>query len=995
MPDSKSASAAKQPRTAQMLAIAAFALTLLVLVVGGFTVYGNARRTAADRELVVHTYTVMLKLESLLSMLRDAETSQRGYLLTSDPSYLEPYREALVKARGERSSIRELVSDDGAQVRRLEMLGQKVDRRIEEIEQSIQTRNSANLDSALTIVRANTGKATMDSVMNDMIAMQQVEQQLLAVRTGTMERSYSFAVLSDLLFTATGIALLFLAYFFFIRNNRQRQQFTTLLSQQKELLKTTLESIGDAVVSTDDEGRVSGLNAMAETLTGWTAAEAHGLPLSQVFQIVNETTRRPVENPASRALRFGTVIGLANHTILISRDGAEHPIDDSAAPIRTETGEVVGCVLVFRDISERKKEELQLNQQNERYEALVTATSQIVWTTDPEGRIVADNQTWREFTGQTMEEWMGLGWLHALHPDDRQRIADEWKQALRDRSSYRSEYRLKTPNNGYRWTSVSAVPVLNADGTIREWVGMNADISHQKFATDLLLASRDRLDFALAAADLGQWELDLSDGSASRTLRHDQIFGYDTLLPTWNYQDFLRHVVPADRARVSEQFDKAVATGGLWNIECRICTARDEERWIWTKGMVQQDESGAVARMIGIVGDMTERKNDGENLRRFAAELSEADRRKDEFLATLAHELRNPLAPIRNAAQLLTITASGNEKVRSAATVIVKQLMQLGRLVDELLDVSRISRGKIDLRTAHIDLASVVQPSVEVSLALFPDRRDELTVKMPSERLEILADTTRLEQVIVNLLNNAFKFSDKGGSITLSVETEAKQAVIRIRDNGIGIDPSEITQIFGLFVQVDTSLERSVSGLGLGLTLVDRIVQLHGGTTEAFSEGLGRGSEFVVRLPIVPSPEPTRLPQDEMPTSLDRLRILVVDDNEDSANTMAMLLQHVGNETFTAFDGISALEAAERIKPDLAILDIGLPGLNGYEVAKRIRATEWGRAMKLMALTGWGQEEHRARSADAGFDAHLVKPVEFAELRKVVAMLASKEQAAN
>ena len=994
MPDYTRDNVSAPPRTSQILTMVAFALTLLVLVVGGITVYSNARRTAVDRALVVHTYSVMLSLESLISTLRDVETSQRGYLLTSDDAYLQPYRNAVEKARVETSSIRELVSDNDTQLRRLQTLDDKVERRLVEIEQSIQTRRSGNIDSALTRLRVNTRRAVMDSVIIDVSAMQRVEQQLLSARIAKMERSYRFVILSDLLFTTTGIGLLCFAYYFFRRNNRQRQSFTTQLSRQKDLLDTTLESIGDAVISTDGEGKVTGLNKVAEELTGWSAADARGLPLSHVFEIINETTRQPADSPATRALSQGTVVGLANHTILVSRNGTEHPIDDSAAPISTDAGEILGCVLVFRDISERKTEERRLEQQRQRYEALVAATSQIVWTTNPAGRIVSDSQSWREFTGQTMEEWMKAGWLDALHPDDRERVAGEWRHALEHRTDYRSEYRLRRSDDAYRWTLVSAVPVLNEDGTVREWVGMNTDISNEKLATQQLQDSKDRLNFALAAADLGQWELNLTDGTSERTLRHDQIFGYQSLLEDWSYDDFLRHVVPEHRAQVAEQFDIAVSTGGLWNIECRIWNVNNEERWIWTKGLVQQDSSGAVARMIGIVGDMTERKQDAENLRRFAAELSEADRRKDEFLATLAHELRNPLAPIRNAAQLLTIAASSDERVRSASSVIVKQLVQLGRLVDELLDVSRISRGKIELRTAHIDLASVIEPSVDVSLALYPDRSGELTVNFPSERLEILADSTRLEQVIVNLLNNAFKFTDKGGRISLTVAREGDEAVVRIRDNGIGMDPDEITKIFGLFVQVDTSLERSVSGLGLGLTLVDRIVQMHGGTTEAFSEGAGHGSEFVVRLPIAQSPiQQPVLPLAEESTATKRLRILVVDDNEDSARTMAMLLQHIGNEAFTAFDGVTALEAAERLRPDLAILDIGLPGLNGYEVATKIRATEWGQAVKLIALTGWGQDEHRARSADAGFDAHLVKPAEFAELRKLVSRLASRDKA--
>jgi CheY-like chemotaxis protein len=371
--------------------------------------------------------------------------------------------------------------------------------------------------------------------------------------------------------------------------------------------------------------------------------------------------------------------------------------------------------------------------------------------------------------------------------------------------------------------------------------------------------------------------------------------------------------------------------------------------------------------------------------------LQEADRRKNEFLALLAHELRNPLAPISNAVQVLRFKGGNQEVVQSASEMIERQVGQMVRLVDDLLDVSRISRGKIELRKERIELVFAVNHAAE---AIRPncERMDhELTLVLPPNPIFLNADPTRLAQILGNLLTNACKFTDKGGRIFLTVEREGVQAVIRVRDTGIGIAADQFTRIFDMFTQLDTSLERSVSGLGIGLTLVETLVELHGGTVGAHSAGIGHGSEFTVRLPVlvgtlkVAPPEPT---VSELTPTTAR-RILVVDDNQDSATTLAMLLELSGHEVHTANDGLEAVEAAGTFRPHVVLLDIGLPNLNGYEAARQIREQPWGKDMVLVALTGWGQEESRQKSRDAGFNGHLTKPVDFPSLEKLIAGFAS------
>jgi len=366
--------------------------------------------------------------------------------------------------------------------------------------------------------------------------------------------------------------------------------------------------------------------------------------------------------------------------------------------------------------------------------------------------------------------------------------------------------------------------------------------------------------------------------------------------------------------------------------------------------------------------------------------LREADRRKSEFLAMLAHELRNPLAPIRNALQILRLTPWDGKTGQPAMDMMERQVGQVVGLVDDLLDVNRISRGKIELRIGQVELASIVNHAVEAARQHCESMGHELTVTLPPKPVYLNGDPIRLAQVVGNLLNNACKFTDKGGRIWLTVEREGEQAIIRVWDNGIGIAADQLRRIFEMFAQVDTSLERTHTGLGIGLTLVKNLVEMHGGTVEADSAGVGQGSEFVVRLPIlVETPKPPPESTVSAPTPTTARRILVVDDDEDSAESLAMLLKLTGNETHTAYDGLEAVEAAATLRPDVVLLDIGLPKLNGYEAARKIREQPWSKGMGLVALTGWGQDEDRQKSREAGFNGHLVKPVDHAALMKLLA----------
>lgn len=368
--------------------------------------------------------------------------------------------------------------------------------------------------------------------------------------------------------------------------------------------------------------------------------------------------------------------------------------------------------------------------------------------------------------------------------------------------------------------------------------------------------------------------------------------------------------------------------------------------------------------------------------------LQDADRRKDEFLALLAHELRNPLGPIRHAVKVLGAKTPSPSELQWATNIIERQAEHMSRLVEDLLDVSRITRGTIELRRERVDIAGVLKSAVEASGTAIDKAGHRLKVTLPDEPLYVDGDPTRLTQVVANLLDNAAKYTDSGGRISVGAGREGDAAVIRVKDNGIGIAPEMLPQIFDMFMQAGVPFDRTQGGLGVGLALVERLVELHGGTVAAHSQGPGTGAEFTIRLPVAMRTH-ARLPRHAPGAGakahpLVRCRVLVVDDNQDSADSLSMLLRMMGHEVATAHDGFEAVAAATTFLPDVVILDIGLPKLNGYEVAKRIREQPRGKTMVLVALTGWGQDEHRRLSQDAGFDHHLTKPVEIEVLQEIL-----------
>ncbi|HKQ59659.1 MAG TPA: response regulator [Candidatus Polarisedimenticolaceae bacterium] len=392
------------------------------------------------------------------------------------------------------------------------------------------------------------------------------------------------------------------------------------------------------------------------------------------------------------------------------------------------------------------------------------------------------------------------------------------------------------------------------------------------------------------------------------------------------------------------------------------------------------DEVGQRSGVTCVAVDITERN-------RLEAALREGDRRKDEFLATLAHELRNPLAAISNAAQTVRLKARDNTQDQGDQEIIQRQVAHLSRLVDDLLDIGRIAQDRLELRREPVDLVAVIHGAVTGSRAMMERKGHHVAVDLPFERLMLDVDAVRLAQVFQNLLDNAAKYTESDGRIVLGAKCEGDEVAITVRDSGIGIAREHLPHVFETFYQVDRSLERAHGGLGIGLSLVKRIVELHGGGVEAHSAGAGKGSEFVVRLPVPLGSRPASPPPEAAPAETREgapRRILVVDDNRDSADSLAMVLRLMGHAVETAYDGMSALQVAARSRPHVVLLDLGMPEMNGYDTCRQIRAQAWGRGMVVIAQTGWGQDQDRSRTEEAGFDGHLTKPADLELLAKML-----------
>jgi PAS domain S-box-containing protein len=689
-------------------------------------------------------------------------------------------------------------------------------------------------------------------------------------------------------------------------------------------------------------------------------------------------------------------------------------------------GKPDGYVAVSLDITERKLAE-------ERLRRITDLIPFGAWATDIHGVPTYLSPLFLDMVGQTLDEHKRL-WTDTVHPEDAPATVAKWQELVTTGGEWKHEFRMRGKDGQYRTILVCGFPVLDLEGRITEYVGINYDITERKQAEAKIKALNARLSADLqsmmrlqelstrmvAAEDyrlLLEEILNAAIEITSADMGNIQLLEDDALKIVVQrgfeapFLDFFATVhdghgsccgaakEKAERVIVEDVANSPIFAGtpALEVMLAASARAVQSTPLVTRSGRLlgvfsthfhaqhrpSERELGLLDLLARQAADLIETKQAEESLR-------VADRRKDDFLATLAHELRNPLTPLQNSLELLRRAGDNKWMNEQARNMMERQVSQLVRLVDDLLDVSRITKGKLQIRKERMELRDALNIAIESARPLIETSAHELTVTMPHEPIYVQADLVRLAQVFLNLLNNAAKYTDRAGHIWLTAERRGNEAVVAVRDTGIGIASEHLPHVFEMFAQVASALERSQGGLGIGLSLVKGLVELHGGTIDVRSGGPKAGSEFTVHLPVmdVPIEAPLVSCRGEKVSRVAKLRILVVDDLRDSADSMAMMLQTMGHETCKAYDGIEALQAAAAFQPSIVLLDIGLPKMNGYEVARHIREQPWGGNVALVALTGWGQEEDKRRALEAGFDHHLTKPVEAAALEKLLAGLA-------
>jgi PAS domain S-box-containing protein len=730
------------------------------------------------------------------------------------------------------------------------------------------------------------------------------------------------------------------------------------------------------------------LEGLANVPTGIDGGACGSAYASKERAVVEDVERDPRCEPYIGLAREAGLRALHSSPILTLRNEVLGVLSvyfkQTRRPTETEIQLADLCARHAADSMEVAKSRRELRESEARFARFMQHLPGLAWIKDDAGRYVFANAAAQRAFQMPAAKLYGKLDGDVFPHDTAERFQANDRRALLNEAGIQTIETLEHHDGTVHFSLVNKFPIRGVDGSSSLIGGMAIDITDRKRAEESLRESEQRFHNMADHAPVMIWVTE-ADGSCSFLGKTWYEFTGRSPAESLGF-GWIEAVHPDDRAGAREQFLRANERQESFSHEYRLRGMSGEYYWVIDAAAPRFDDNGVFLGYIGSVIDITKRKCTEEALRESEAALREADRRKDEFLALLAHELRNPLAPIRTGLELMRLAGNDSEVVEEVRTTMERQSQQMVRLIDDLLDVSRITRGTMELRKSRVELVTVVESAVETARPIIQDLGHELTVEIPKQPIVIEADPTRLAQVIANLLNNAAKYMPRGGRIELMAKREKSAVTISVKDTGIGIPAEMIDRIFDMFTQVDGSLERAHGGLGIGLTLVKRLVEMHGGTVTARSDGANRGSEFVVRLPVVEELlSQLHETNGEHVAAPGQRRIMVVDDNQNAAEVMGMLLKALGNDVRTVFSGLEAIEVAERFRPDLILLDIGMPKMNGYETARRLRDQPWGKEIVLAALTGWGQEEDKRRTREAGFNHHFVKPVDMNVLQRFLA----------
>jgi len=803
------------------------------------------------------------------------------------------------------------------------------------------------------------------------------DEVVLIARDGTARSvEHNAAPIRDSHGKIKGVVIIF-------RDITERHRVEQAQRESEERFRQLADNINDVFwIYELDGSKIAYVSPAYESLWGRSCQSRYERPMSYLEAVQPEDRERATL--AHHRLESGEAT--AEEYRIMRPDRTIRWVWDRGFPIRDESGRVVRVAGIAEDITERKRAEQALREGEERFRTLADATPVLIWVSDTDKRCNYFNKQWLDFTGRTIEQEMGDGWTQSVHSDDLEGCLETYVTAFDARTPFTMEYRLRRHDGEYRWVLDNGVPRFAPDGSFSGYIGSCLDITDRKRAEVQLRESEERFRRIVETALEGIWVLDPRGRTTFANARMAEMLGISVAdMLGRSVFDFMD---PEDRSPTAARLEQR--SHGIADVyDSRFRRADGQEVWAIVSASPFTDDRGIVVGILGMLTDITDRK-------RAEEELRNADRRKEEFLAVLSHELRNPLAPIQTAVDLLEQAGTSKAGSERELAVIKRQVQNLKRLVDDLLDVSRISRGKIELRKELVELAAVVAQAVEAVRPLLDERRQELQVSIPEESIFVEADSTRLEQILSNLLLNAAKYTPEGGRIWLDVEQLPSDLIIRVRDTGIGIEPDLLPKVFDLFLQGERRVGLSHEGGGIGLSLAKNLVELHGGTITAHSQGPDMGSEFVVKLSVTSRvrSESERIPetiQPEVSELLPHRRILIVDDNVQAADSLGRLMSMVfGQDVRVVYNGKSALEMAGSFLPEVILLDLEMTGMDGYEVAMRLRErSDCSRAL-IVAVTGWGHEEDRRRSREMGFDLHLVKPVTARDLRASLAELKPK-----